>query len=101
MVRRIVAGDRSAFEWLGRWHNRLLYRLGRAILGDGTEAKGALQAAYLSAYRSIARFRGDATLSTWLSSLVLNECYARLRRAARRQNVTPMVDANVQSIPTQ
>ncbi|MFL9959281.1 RNA polymerase sigma factor [Paraburkholderia nemoris] len=90
VVRRIVAGDRSAFEWLMRQHNRRLYRLARATLRDGTEVEDALQAAYLSAYRSIARFRSDATLFTWLSRL----CYGRLRRAARRQNVIPMVDAN-------
>jgi RNA polymerase sigma-70 factor (ECF subfamily) len=94
VVRRIVAGDRSAFEWLMRQHNRRLYRLARATLRDGTEAEDALQAAYLSAYRSISRFRGDSRLFTWLSRLVLNECYGRLRRAARRQNVIPMVDAN-------
>ena len=94
VVRRIVAGDRSAFEWLMRQHNRRLYRLARATLRDGTEAEDALQAAYLSAYRSISRFRGEATLLTWLSRLVLNECYGRLRREARRQNVIPMVDAN-------
>ncbi|WP_168792715.1 RNA polymerase sigma factor [Paraburkholderia aromaticivorans] len=93
-VRRIVAGDRSAFELLMRRHNRRLYRLARATLRDAAEAEDALQAAYLSAYRSIARFRGDATLLTWLSRLVLNECYGRLRREARRQNVIPMVDAN-------
>jgi RNA polymerase sigma-70 factor (ECF subfamily) len=93
-VRRIVAGDRAAFEMLMRRHNRRLYRLARATLRDAAEAEDALQAAYLSAYRSIARFRGDAALLTWLSRLVLNECYARLRRDARRQNVIPMVDAN-------
>ncbi|CAE6889885.1 RNA polymerase sigma factor [Paraburkholderia domus] len=95
VVRRIVAGDRSAFEWLMRRHNRRLYRLARATLRDGAEAEDALQAAYLSAYRSIARFRGEATLLTWLTRLVLNECYGRLRREARRQNVIPMVDANM------
>ncbi|MFL9867047.1 RNA polymerase sigma factor [Paraburkholderia fungorum] len=93
-VRRIVAGDRLAFELLMRQYNRRLYRLARATLRDGTEAEDALQAAYLSAYRSIGRFRGDATLLTWLTRLVLNECYGRLRREARRQNVIPMVDAN-------
>ncbi|RDJ97717.1 RNA polymerase sigma factor [Paraburkholderia lacunae] len=93
-VRRIVAGDRCAFELLMRRHNRRLYRLARATLRNDAEAEDALQAAYLSAYRSIARFRGDATLLTWLSRLVLNECYGRLRREARRQNVIPMVDAN-------
>ena len=92
IVRRVVAGDRSAFELLMRRHNRRLYRLARATLHNDADAEDALQEAYLSAYRSISQFRGDSALLTWLSRLVLNECFARLRRETRRQNVIPMVD---------
>lgn len=73
IVRRIAAGDRSAFELLMRRHNQRLYRLARAVLRDETEAQDALQEAYLAAYRSIGQFRGDAALSTWLSRLVLKD----------------------------
>lgn len=90
IVRRIVAGDRSAFVLLMRRYNRRLYRLARATLRDDAEAEDALQEAYLSAYRCIGQFRGDAALSTWLSRLVHNECLGRLRRHARRQNIFPM-----------
>lgn len=93
IVRRIAAGDRSAFELLMRRHNQRLYRLARAVLRDETEAQDALQEAYLAAYRSIGQFRGDAALSTWLSRLVLNECLGRLRRSTRRENVIPMTGA--------
>src|SRR5450432_4880164 len=84
---RIAAGERPAFEALMRRYNRRLYRLARATLRDRTEAEDALQDAYICAYRSMGQFRGDASLSTWLSRLVLNECFARMRRSARRQNV--------------
>ncbi|GJH09678.1 RNA polymerase sigma factor [Caballeronia novacaledonica] len=93
IARRIVAGDRAAFDLLMRRHNRRLYRLARATLRNDAEAEDALQDAYLHAYRSMSQFRGDAQLSTWLSRLVLNECFARIRRSARRQNVIPIVDA--------
>ncbi|GJH24667.1 RNA polymerase sigma factor [Caballeronia novacaledonica] len=93
IARRVVAGDRAAFELLMRRHNRRLYRLARATLRNDAEAEDALQDAYLHAYRSMSQFRGDAQLSTWLSRLVLNECFARIRRSARRQNVIPIVDA--------
>ena len=93
IVRRITAGDRSAFEGLMRRHNRRLYRLARAALRDETEAQDALQDAYLQAYRSIGQFRGDAALATWLSRLVLNECLGRLRRNNRRQKVVPIVSS--------
>jgi RNA polymerase sigma-70 factor (ECF subfamily) len=95
IARRIAAGDRLAFEALMRCHNRRLYRLARATLRDRTEAEDALQDAYICAYRSIGQFRGDASLSTWLSRLVLNECFARLRRTARRQNVISIVSPNI------
>ncbi|MCM2311619.1 MAG: RNA polymerase sigma factor [Steroidobacteraceae bacterium] len=91
LVQGILSGDRSAFERLMRRYNRRLYRLARAVLRDGTEAEDALQDAYLAAWRKMDQFRGSATLSTWLSRLVLNECLGRLRRTARRDNVAPMI----------
>ncbi len=93
-ARRAAAGDRSAFERLMRRYNRRLYRLARASLRDDTQAKDALQDAYLCAYRSIGQFRGASTLSTWLSRLVLNECNAHRRRSTRRQNIFPMVSSD-------
>jgi RNA polymerase sigma factor (sigma-70 family) len=98
---RIAAGDRPAFEALMRRYNRRLYRLARATLRDRTEAEDALQDAYICAYRSMGQFRGDASLSTWLSRLVLNECFARMRRNARRQKVSSIVspDAPIESPP--
>jgi RNA polymerase sigma-70 factor (ECF subfamily) len=100
IARDIASGDHAAFERLMRRHNRRLYRLARATLRDRTEAEDALQDAYVCAYRSIEQFRGEASLSTWLSRLVLNECFARLRRTARRQNVISIVtpDAPMETI---
>jgi len=91
LAQRVAGGDRSAFEQLMRRYNRRLYRLARASLGDEAEAKDALQDAYLSAYRSIGKFRGEATLSTWLSRLVLNACGERRRRSYRRENIVPIL----------
>jgi len=91
IVRRILAGEQTAFATLMRRFNRRLYRLARAIIRDDAEAEDALQDAYLSAYRSLRQFRGDSSLSTWLSRLVINQCLQRLRRHERRQNVIPMI----------
>jgi RNA polymerase sigma-70 factor (ECF subfamily) len=91
IARRVAGGDRRAFELLMRRYNRRLYRLARAYLRDDAEAKDALQDAYLSAYRSMGQFRGDAALATWFSRLVLNSCAARKRRSTRRENIVPLV----------
>jgi RNA polymerase sigma factor (sigma-70 family) len=93
MAHSIVAGDAAAFERMMRHYNRRLYRLARATLRDRTEAEDALQDAYICAYRAMGSFRGEASLATWLSRLVLNECFARMRRTVRRENVVSMVSA--------
>jgi RNA polymerase sigma-70 factor (ECF subfamily) len=107
LAHRVAAGDRSAFDALMRINNRRLYRLARATMRNDAEAEEALQEAYIAAYRGMAGFRGESTLATWLSRMVLNECLGRLRKGARRQNVIPMVTsdemdsihANEQEVP--
>jgi RNA polymerase sigma-70 factor (ECF subfamily) len=80
----------AEFEQLMRRHNRMCFRTARAILRDDAEAEDALQEAYLRAYRSIGRFRGEAKLSTWLVRIVANEALARLRKQLRRAEIVPI-----------
>ena len=81
LAARVAARDAGAFETLMRRHNRRLFRVARAILRSDDDAEDAVQDAYVAAYRGIGRFRGDAKLSTWLTRIVVNEAYARLRKA--------------------
>src|SRR5262245_32294223 len=90
LARAIVGGDLRAFERLMRRHNRVLFRTARAILKDDSEAEDVLQEAYLLAHRSMASFRGDAQLSTWLTRIVANEALARRRKEARRAAILPL-----------
>jgi RNA polymerase sigma-70 factor (ECF subfamily) len=95
LAQRVARGDRPAFDLVMRRYNRRLYRLARAVLRSEAEAMDALQEAYLCAYRSMDQYRGEASLSTWLSRLVLNECNGRLRRSARRDNIVAIVNAGM------
>lgn len=81
-------GDDVAFETIMRRHNRLLFRTARSIVKSDAEAEDALQEAYLRAWRSLAGFRAEAKLSTWLVRIVVNEAIGRLRR--REAAVIPL-----------
>lgn len=85
LAARAAQGDALAFQQIMRRHNRLLFRTGRSILKDDDEAQDALQEAYLRAWRSLATFRAEARLSTWLVRIVANEALGRLRRRASAQ----------------
>jgi RNA polymerase sigma-70 factor (ECF subfamily) len=90
LVSTAARGDARAFERLMRLHNRTLFRTARAILRDDAEAEDALQEAYMQAYRSLASFRADARLSTWLARIVVNESLMRLRKQSRRASIVPI-----------
>ena len=98
LIAQTAAGDARAFEMLMRRYNRMLFRTARAILRDDAEAEDALQEAYLQAYRSLASFRAEAKLSTWLARIVANEALMRLRKHARRADIVPMQSADTPEV---
>ena len=98
LIAQAAAGDARAFEALMRRYNRMLFRTARAILRDDAEAEDALQEAYLQAYRSLATFRAEAKLSTWLARIVANEALMRLRKHTRRADIVPMQSADTPEV---
>jgi RNA polymerase sigma-70 factor, ECF subfamily len=79
LAARAVARDAGAFRAIMQRHNRRLYRIARGILRNNTEAEDAVQEAYVSAFTHLASYRGESTLATWLSRIVMNEALGRLR----------------------
>jgi len=72
--------DGVAFRTIMQRHNRRLYRMARAVVLNDSEAEDVVQEAYVHAFASLDQFRGDSSLATWLSRIVLNEALGRLRR---------------------
>lgn len=87
----VAAGDPAAFELLMRAHNQLLFRTARSIARDDAEAEDIVQEAWLLAYRNAASFRGESSLSTWLTRIVVNEANGRRRRQQRRDGIVRLV----------
>jgi RNA polymerase sigma-70 factor (ECF subfamily) len=80
LVRLAREGSACAVRLIIRRHNPRLYRVARAIVRDSTEAEDVMQDAYLSAFGSLDKFRADASLSTWLTRIVVNKAINHLRR---------------------
>ncbi|GAA2945341.1 RNA polymerase sigma factor [Streptomyces enissocaesilis] len=79
---RAREGDEEAFEVLVRRHGPPLLRLGLRMLGSRTEAEDAVQDAFVSAWRRLPEYRGEAAFRTWMYRIVTNRCLNLLR--ARR-----------------
>lgn len=79
LVALVRDGDRQAFRHVMRRSNQRLFRVARGVLNNDDEAEDVVQEAYVHAYEKLASFRGEASLLTWLTRIVLNEAYGRLR----------------------
>ena len=84
LVARVRRGDELAWELVVRRFAPRLLAVARRMLGNEDEACDALQASFLSAFRSIDSFTGDSQLSTWLHRIVVNASLMRLRTRRRR-----------------
>jgi RNA polymerase sigma-70 factor (ECF subfamily) len=65
-----------------------LYRRAYRILGNAADAEDAVQDAFLAAYTHLHQFRGQAQISTWLTTIVLNCARLQLRRRAKHVQVS-------------
>src|ERR1700745_3001284 len=65
-----------------------LYRRAYRILGNAADAEDAVQDALLAAFTHLHQFRGQAQISTWLTTIVLNCARLQLRRRRRHVQVS-------------
>jgi RNA polymerase sigma-70 factor, ECF subfamily len=76
-------GDGEAFMALLDTHDRMLRSLAFRILGDRDQMDDVLQDVALKAFTALPKFRGDASVATWLYRITYTSCLNRLRGAGR------------------
>lgn len=79
-------GDHDAFEELVRQTHAGTYALARRLVTDPDDARDVAQEAYLRAFRSIRKFRGDAQFSTWMHRITANCASTYLSRKRRHRH---------------
>jgi RNA polymerase sigma-70 factor (ECF subfamily) len=83
LVKRLRAGDRSAFATLVARHGGALLRLATAFVKDRSLAEEIVQETWVSALEHLDGFEGRAALRTWLFHVAANKARTRLTREGR------------------
>jgi RNA polymerase sigma-70 factor, ECF subfamily len=98
-VKRVQRGDTESFEILVRRHQKTTFNLIYRFVGDYDEATETAQEVFLSAYKSIQQFRGDASFSTWLYRIAFNHAstrrqslHSKLKREVALDDTVILVD---------
>ncbi|HJZ81909.1 MAG TPA: sigma-70 family RNA polymerase sigma factor [Pyrinomonadaceae bacterium] len=93
-LERLRAGDATAYEHLVAEHAGDIYALLFRLTSDSEEARVLTQETFLRAFQSVNRFRGDASLKTWIYRIAINQARNRWRWWRRRKrDVTVSLDA--------
>ncbi|HEX8127997.1 MAG TPA: sigma-70 family RNA polymerase sigma factor [Pyrinomonadaceae bacterium] len=93
-IERLRAGEAAAFDLLVTERSGDIYALLYRLTEDPEEARDLTQETFLQAFRSIAHFRGDADLRTWLYRIAVNQARNRWRWwRRRRRGMTVSLDA--------
>lgn len=79
LLERAQQGDVAAFEGLVGRHRSRVYGLALRMLNSPDDAAEVLQESFLSAYRNLQNFRGDAQFGSWVYRIAANHALMRLR----------------------
>jgi len=73
LIARCKSGDREAHYKLYKLYSRAMFNVSFRITGSEEDAEDALQEAFISAFRSLESYRGDAAFGAWLKRIVINK----------------------------
>jgi RNA polymerase sigma factor (sigma-70 family) len=79
IIERCRNGDRQAHYQLYKLYSRSMYNIGYRIVNNEPEAQDVLQEAFISAFRNLDHYRGDASFGSWLKRIVVNKAITVLK----------------------
>lgn len=83
LIQQAQNGDVQAYNRLVLHYQQLVYNVTYRIMGEPQSAEDLTQDAFISAYKSLNKFRGG-NFKAWLLRIATNACYDELRRHKRR-----------------
>ena len=90
LVRAFQGGNRDAFDVIVVRHRRQVYHLCRRFVRNHEDASDLAQDVFVRAFKGLQRFKGDASLATWLYRIGVNVC---LNRVAQKRPESAELDA--------
>lgn len=94
LLEKARKGDVDAFEMLIREHERKAFNIAYRFLKNADDAEDITQEAFLRAFRSIKKFKGQSSFSTWLYRIINNTCIDFVR--AKQNKITDSIDKTIQ-----
>lgn len=92
VIRKAQEGDERAFARLVKDYESVVYSFAYKVCHDKEKAEEAWQDTFVNVFRKLKQFDGKAKFTTWLYSIVVNNCLMKHRRSKLEQ-ATIRIDA--------
>lgn len=84
LIRRLQKRDERAFQEIVRLYQHKVWNLVFRMIGSREEAEDIAQEVFVTVFKSVDGFRGEAKFSTWLYRIAANHCKNRMKYLGRR-----------------
>ena len=83
IIKLIIQGDRNLFRLLVERYQPLVFRTCMGFLHNRDDADDLTQEVFIQVYQSLAKFKGDASFSTWLYRIAVNASLNKKRKTSK------------------
>jgi len=92
LIQKLRQGDSLAFEFIVREYGSYLLNVARRYIPHSDEAEDIVQETYLQAFKQIDKFRGEASIKSWLHRITINNALMKIRKEANFSQITSDID---------
>lgn len=90
LIRRAQEGDEKAFSEIVRRNEHLVFSFAFKVCRNREYAEETLQDTFVNVFRKLKQFDGKSKLSTWLYTIVTNNCLMKRRRSKLEKDSVPI-----------
>jgi RNA polymerase sigma factor (sigma-70 family) len=102
LVARCLSGDRQAHYELYQTYSKAMLNTCFRMVNDRDAAEDILQEAFISAFKNLASYRGDATFGAWLKRIVINKAVNFLnKQRLEREFLSAEQDRMEEAVPAE
>lgn len=97
VVERCKGGDHRAQYELYKLYAKAMFNVSMRITNDYAEAEDVLQEAFISAFKNLQSYKGEASFGSWLKKIVVNAAINAIRK--RRAELVPVDERTLMDVP--
>jgi RNA polymerase sigma-70 factor (ECF subfamily) len=87
IIHKVINGDIDQYEILIKRYDSFLYKIGRSYRYNHQDTEDLMQETYISAYCNLQKFENRSSFKTWLTRIMLNQCYQKKHKLSFQNEI--------------